>query len=140
MIRSRMSTGRSRAVIDRWPRLTAVAAATVAVGSLIVRRAARSAGRAADVTAGSEATEPSERVAPANQLLNQTATRLRLAGTAAGGRLSAAGRAAWRELVHADHGPRGGPAAAGAETPAAPASSPDAAEPPSNPDHPLNAR
>jgi hypothetical protein len=138
MIRSRPSTGRSRLVVDRWPRLAAAAAASLAVGSLIVRRVARSAGQAANVTAGSEA-EPSEPVTPSSHLLSQAGSRMRLAGTAAGGRLSAAGRAAWRELVHADHGPRGGPGAAGAEIPAAPTSSADAPEPRGNPDHSLDA-
>ena len=139
MIRSRPSTGRSRPFIDRWSRLTAAAVATAAVGSLIVRRAARSVGQAADVTVESQAAEPSEPVTPANQLLSQSATRLRLAGTAAGGRLSAAGRAAWRELVHADHGLHGGPGAAGAATPAAPTSSANAPDPRGNTDHPLDA-
>ena len=140
MKRSRPSTGRSRPIIDRWPWLTAVAAASLAVGSLIVRRAAHSTGQAGNVTVGSEAAEPSEPVTPTNQVLSQAATRLRLAVTAAGKRLSAAGRAAWRELVHADHGRRGGAGAAGAETPAAPASAANAPEPPGSPDHSLHPR
>ncbi len=139
MTRPRPTTGRSRPVTDRWPRLTALAVATVAVGSVIVRRAARSAGQAADVTAGSEAAEPSEPLTPANQLRSQSARRLRLAGSTVGGRLSAAGRAAWRELVHADHGPASSLGAAGAATPPAPTSSANAPEPRGNPDHPLDA-
>jgi hypothetical protein len=139
MVRSRLSAGRSRPVIDRWARLTATAMAAVTVGSLIVRRAARSAGQAANATAGRKAAEPSEPVMPPKQLLGQAATRLRQAGATVGGRVSAAARAAWRELVHADHGPRGGPEAPGAETTAAPAASANAPGPRGNADHPLEA-
>jgi hypothetical protein len=135
MMRAGPSPGRSRPVVDRWPRLTAAAVATVAVGSLIVRRAARSAGQAANVTAGSEAAEPSESVTPPNQLLSHAATRLRLAGTAARGRLSAA----WRELAHADHDPRDAPGAAGAATTGAPSSLANVPEPRGHPADPLNA-
>jgi hypothetical protein len=137
MTRSHPSTSRSRPFIDRWPRLTAAAVAGVAVGSLIARRAVRSAGQPAKVTLASEAADPSEPVTPQNPLLNQAATRLRLA--AAGGRLSAAGRAAWRELVHAEPGPRGGPGAAGPAIPAATTSPANAPEPGGNPDHQLHA-
>jgi hypothetical protein len=136
MIRSHPTTSRSRPVIDRWPRLTAAAVAGVAVGSLIARRAVRSAGRPAKVTVASEAADLSEPVTPPNQLHNQAATRLRLAGAAAGRRLSAAGRAAWRELVHADPGPRGGRGTAGPATPAATTSLANVPELGGNPDHP----
>ena len=139
MIRSRSSTSRFRPVIDRWPRLTAAAVATAAVGSLIARRAVRSASQPAKVTVASEAADPSEPVTPPNQLLNQAATRLRLSGAAAGGRLSAAGRAAWRELVHADPGTRGGPGAAGLATPAVTTAPANLPEPGRNPDQPLHA-
>jgi hypothetical protein len=139
MTRSHPSTSRSRPVIDRWPRLTAAAVAGVAVGSLIARRAVRSAGQPAKVTAASEAADPSEPVTSPNQFLNHAATRLRLAGTAAGGRLSAARRAAWREFVRADPGPRGGPGTAGPAIPAATTSLANAPEPGGNPDHPLHA-
>jgi hypothetical protein len=139
MIRSRLSAGRSRPVIDRWSRLTATAMAAVTAGSAIVRRAARSAGQAANATAGSTAAEPSEPVMPPNRLPGQAATRLRLAGATAGGRLSAAARAAWRELVHADHGARGGQEAPGAEATAEPAAPANAPEPGGNADHPLQA-
>jgi hypothetical protein len=140
MKRLRPSTGWSRPIIDRLPRLTAGAAASLAVGSPMVRHAAHLAGQAANVAVGSEAAEPSESVTPTNQVLSQAATHLRLAGTAVAGRLSAAGRAAWRELVQADHGPRGGPGAARAETPTAPASAGNAPEPPGSPDHSLHPR
>jgi hypothetical protein len=139
MIRSHPSTSRSRPGIDRWPRLTAAAVAAAAVGSLIARRAVRSVGQPANVTVASEAADPSEHVTPPNQPLNQAATRLRLAGAAAGGRLSAAGRAAWRELVHADPGPRGGPGAAGLATPAATTLPANVPEPGGSPDHQLHA-
>jgi hypothetical protein len=139
MTRSHPSTSRSRPVIDRWPRLTAAAVAGVVVGSLIARRAVRSAGQPAKVTVASEAADPPEPVTPPNQLLNQAATRLRLAGTAAGGRLSAARRAAWRELVHADPGPHGAPGTAGPAAPAATTSLANVREPGGNPGHPLHA-
>jgi hypothetical protein len=139
MIRSHPSTSRSRSLIDRWPRLTAAVVAAAAVGSVIARRAVRPAGRPAKVTVASEAADPSEHVTPPSQLLDQAATHLRLVGAAAGGRLSAAGRAAWRELVHADSAPRGGPGAAGVSTPAATTSLANVPEPGGNPDRRLDA-
>jgi len=139
MIRSRSSTSRSRPAIDRWSRLTAAAVVTAAVGSLIARRAVRSASQPATVTVASEAADPSEPVTPPNQLLNQAATRTRPAGTAAGRRLSAAGRAAWRELVHTDPCTRGGPGAAGLATPAVTTSPANLPEPGGKPDQPLHA-
>lgn len=95
---------------DRWTRLTVAAAAALAVGSLIARRAAASAGQSASRAADTDLSDAAEPVAPAGQALGQAFTvRLRSAWTAAAGRLSAVGRAAWRELLHPDHSERSGP-------------------------------
>jgi hypothetical protein len=117
-------TGRFCPARDRWTRRTIAAVGAMAVGSLIARRAARSAGQAASATADAEASGPTERATPMGQAVAQTmAVRLRRTGIAAAGRLGAAGRAAWRELQHPDHGTSTGP------DPATPsASSPEDAE------------
>jgi hypothetical protein len=91
----------------------------MAVGSVIVRRVARSAVKAASATADAETTGPTERDTPSGQALVHTiAVRLRSVRTAVPSRLGAAGRAAWRELQHPDHGTRNG------QDPAAPSARP----------------
>jgi hypothetical protein len=103
------NTSRFRPARDRWTRLTMAAVGAMAVGSLIARRAVRPAGQGASATEDTETTGPTEGAAPAGQALARTiAARLRRTGTAAAGRLRAAGRAAWRELLHPDHGTRTG--------------------------------
>jgi hypothetical protein len=112
-------TGRFRPARDRWTRLTIAAVAAMVAGSLIARRAAHSAGQAGNATADTETTGPTERVSSAGQTLAQTITgRLRRTGTAAAGRLGAAGHAAWRELQHPGHSMRRVP------DPAAPSAGP----------------
>jgi hypothetical protein len=113
------NTSRSGPARDRWTRLTVAAVGAMAVGSLIARRVARSAVKAASAPADSETTGPAERVTPSGQALVQNiAVRLRSARTAAAGRLGGAGRAAWRELQHPDHGTHSG------QDPAAPSPTP----------------
>jgi hypothetical protein len=111
MMQSSSANSRFRLVRDRWTRRAMAAVAVMAVGSLIARRAAASAGQAAGQAAGTESGDPPEHVSPAaGHALARTITpRLRPAWTAAAGRLSAAGHAAWREFLHPDHGTRSGP-------------------------------
>jgi hypothetical protein len=97
MTQTPLKPGRFSPVRDRWTRLTAAAVGAVAVGSLIARRAARSAGQAASAATGAEDSGSTEHSTPADQA---TTVRLRRTGTAAAGRLSAAGRAAWKEFRH----------------------------------------
>jgi hypothetical protein len=114
------NTGRLRPARDRLTRLAIAAVGALVAGSLIARRAVHRADQAGNATAGTETTGPAERDTPTGQALVQAITvRLRSASTAAGGRLSGAGRAAWQELLHPDHGTRSdqGPAAPSAGPP-----------------------
>jgi hypothetical protein len=104
------NTGWLRSARDRWTRRTIAAVGGMAVGSLVARRAARSAGQSASAPADTETAGPAERATPAGQTLaHSISVRLQRTGTVAAGRLSAAGRAAWRELRHPDHGTSAGP-------------------------------
>ena len=111
MVQSPSGNSRFRLVRDRWTRRAMAAVVAMAVGSLIARRAAGTAGQAAGRAAGTESGDPAEHVSPgAGRALARTVTlRLRPAWTAAAGRLSAAGQAAWQQLLHPDHGTRSGP-------------------------------
>jgi hypothetical protein len=107
------NTGRFRPARDRWTRLTMAAVGAMVAGSLIARRAVHSPDQAGNATADPDTPGSAERGTPGGQALAQgVAERLRSASTAAAGRLSAAGRAAWRELLHPGHDTRTGPDAA----------------------------
>ncbi|HEV2378123.1 MAG TPA: hypothetical protein VGS19_38910 [Streptosporangiaceae bacterium] len=119
MIRPRRSASRPRQARSRWAWLAAVAAASVA-GSLAAKRAALLRDHAESTPSGTEATGPAGRVNAASRALAATAaTRLRLAGTDARRRARAAVRAAWREILRADHGVPNDPDGDRASPPAA---------------------